>query len=110
MVMSLPHFTATIDLKVNGSLIASDQFVRINELTVEQSLHVPSMCMIWLHDIGGDPSKAIFFNMLDQDTFPIGAELAVGLSHDGDPQSVFNGEITAVELEAANDQTPRLLV
>lgn len=108
--MTMPHFTATIDLKVNGSAVAADQFARIDELTVEQSLHLPSMCLIWLHDIGTDPTKAVFFRMLDQDTFSIGAELELGLSRDGEPQSVFSGEITAVELEAANNQTPRLLV
>jgi uncharacterized protein involved in type VI secretion and phage assembly len=108
--MSLPRFTATIDLKVNGSPVSADQFARVSEVTVEQSLHLPSMCLIWLHDVEAEASRAVFFGVLDQDAFPIGAELSVGLSREGEPQSVFAGEITAVEMEAANDQPPRVLV
>src|SRR5258708_33352325 len=100
MVMSLPHFTATVDLKVNGSAVSADQFARVQEVTVEQSVHLPSMCLVWLHDVAADASRAVFFRILDQDSFPIGAELNVGLSREGEPQTVFAGEITAVELEA----------
>ncbi len=110
MTMTSPHFTATIDLKVNGTSVPEDQFARVNEVTVEQSLHLPDMCLLWLHDVGVDPSRAIFFRMLDQDVFPIGAELDLSLSREGEPQSVFSGEIIAVELEAANNQTPRVLI
>jgi uncharacterized protein involved in type VI secretion and phage assembly len=110
MSMSVPHFTATIGLKVNGSAIASDQFARISEISVEQSLHLPSMCLIWLHDVDADPTKAVFFGMLDQDTFAIGAELELSLGAEYDPEAVFNGEITAIELEAANNEPPRILV
>jgi phage protein D len=110
MVMTLPHFAATVDLKINGSEVASDQALRLSEVSVEQSLHLPSMCLIWLHDVGTDPTTATFFDMLDQDVFSIGAELELGLGRDEDPETVFSGEITAVELEAVNNQTPRILV
>ena len=110
MSMSLPHFTASIDLKINGTSVSEDQFARVHEVTVEQSLYLPSMCLIWLHDLGTDPSRAIFFRMLDQDVFAIGAELELSLSRETDGQSVFNGEITAIEMEAANNQTPRVLI
>ena len=110
MTMSSPAFSASIDIKVNGSEIQADEFARVNAVTIEQSVHLPSMCLIWLHDLGTDPTKAVFFRMLDQDTFPIGGELELGLSRDGEPETVFSGEITAVELEATNDQTPRVLV
>ena len=110
MTMSLPLLSAAIAINVNGSALPAEQFDRLAEVSVEQSLHLPSMCTLRLHDVGRQPARAIFFNLLDQNAFAIGAELEVSLGRIGDPEVVFQGEITAVELEAATEHMPRILV
>src|SRR5690349_6681961 len=110
MTMSMPHLAPAIDIKINGEDMAADQFDRLTEVSVEQCLHLPSMCTLRLHDVGAQPSKAIFFQMLDADSMKIGAELELSLGREGPAQTVFNGEITSVELDASTDRTPRLVV
>jgi uncharacterized protein involved in type VI secretion and phage assembly len=110
MTMSLPNLSAGIAIKLDGSPLPATQFDRLTEVSVEQSLHLPSMCTLRLHDVGNQPSKAIFFQLLDQNSLPIGAELEVSLGREGTPASVFKGEITAVELDAANEHMPRIVV
>src|SRR5262249_41939314 len=94
----------------NGENLSADRYARLTEVSVEQSLHLPSMCTIRLHDIGSQPSRATFFQLLDQDALPIGAELEVSLGREGPAEVVFKGEITAVELEASTERMPRIVV
>src|SRR5262245_18104286 len=108
--MCLPHLPAAITVNINGSPLPADQFDRLAEVSVAQSLHLPSMCTLRLHDVGSQPVRAIFFHLLDQNALPIGAELEVSLGREGAPSVVFNGEITAVELDAATEHMPRLIV
>src|SRR5207247_199351 len=46
----------------------------------------------------------------DSDALAIGASLVVKLGYEEQPATVFDGEITAIEVEVDNDQFPVLVV
>ncbi len=110
--MDVSALLSEIAIKVDGTDLAEEDARRIAEVTVEQSLLLPDMCLIRLYDVGDSTqaTRAVFFQLLDQDTFPIGGELSVDLGRAGDPATVFQGEITAVELEVSNNEVPTTIV
>ena len=108
--MTMETLLTDISVSINGSQLSDDQRNRIEEITVEQSLHLPSMCTLQLFDVAGPSSREVFFPLLDQDSFAIGAEIDVEMGRLGSPASVFKGEITAVELDARGNDIPRLVV
>src|SRR5262245_16019738 len=101
-----------VDVKVNGTSLNADTESRLVEVVVEQSLHLPDMAVLRLHDFGDQQRRAmaVFFGLIDGTTFPIGGELEVKLAQDGSLETVFQGEITAVELEANEETLPSLTV
>jgi uncharacterized protein involved in type VI secretion and phage assembly len=112
MSIDVSALLSEIAIKVDGTDLAGEDASRIAEVTVEQSLILPDMCLIRLYDVGDSTqaTRAVFFKLLDQDTFPIGGELNVDLGRVGSPATVFKGEITAVELEVANNEIPTMVV
>src|SRR5262245_43179651 len=101
-----------VDVKINGTTLDASTFDRLIEVVVEQSLHLPDMAILRFHDVGDQqrPGIAAYFSLLDGTTFPIGGTLEVKLAQDGTPETVFQGEITAIELEASEDALPVLTV
>jgi uncharacterized protein involved in type VI secretion and phage assembly len=99
-----------VEVKLNGSDLSAEQMDRLAEVSVEQSLYLPSMCTLHLYDFDISPSRAIHFDLLDTDAFAIGAELEVSLGYIDMLQVVFKGEITAVELATTSEQPPHLMV
>lgn len=112
-------FVSLTHVKVNGSYLPENQIDRVTELTVEQSLHLPAMVVLRLHDVGdhAETHSTTYFSNTDTPAFPIGAELEVSLGRGGtgsgggsDPAPIFKGEITAVELAVDEHQPPTLIV
>jgi phage protein D len=101
-----------VEVLVNGQ----QQFdmVRNNlvDVTVEQDLFLPAACTLRVLDIKDNASQSAegYFTILDADTLAIGATLKIRLGHEEAPVEVFDGEITAVELEVSNDAYPVLVV
>jgi Rhs element Vgr protein len=82
--------TARFNLEVNGSTASPDVMHDLLSITVEQTLHLPSMCVIKVYN---DQLK-----WFDNDTFNIGKTVLVKMGLDT-PKLVFKGEITALELD-----------
>lgn len=81
-------------VKVNGSPLPQDAFDAILEGVVECSLHLPDACTIRVHDND--------FKWLDSDHWKEGNEIRVEAGQGRDPLiKVFEGEITAVEMDLA---------
>ena len=101
-----------VELWVNGT--SKLDIVRDNllEVTVEQDLFLPDACTIRLADIQDQPTLSAegYFTLLDSDALAIGAELKVKMGSEDTPEEVFDGEITAIELEVSNDDFPVLVV
>ena len=105
-------FTSTAHIKVNGSELSDAEMRRVSEVVVEQSLHLPDMFVLRLHDAGDDtnPSQVVYFKNLDADSFPIGGEVEIEMGRAEEPAVVFKGEITAVQLDVGLGRPPMLVV
>ena len=102
----------TYALKVNGTNLTAEELGRVGEIVVEQSLHLPDMFVIRVRDVGSasDPFNMGVFNALDQDTFPIGAEVHIDLGRGAEPSTVMKGEVTALELSVTPETVPTLII
>jgi phage protein D len=104
----LAHF----NLKIGGSQAQPEVIDQMLDCTVENSLHLPDVCTLRLHDAG--------FRWLDADTFREGTKIEVwgaeereeGASGNGRPplQPLFKGEVSGLELDLAGHGVPTLLV
>jgi phage protein D/phage baseplate assembly protein gpV len=102
----------TYKLKLDNTDLSATQLDRLDEIVVEQSVHLPHMAVLRFVDVGDEtrPNLAVYYSLVDGATFTIGKELEVQLGY-GTPTSIFKGEITAVELDAsADDPRPVLTV
>lgn len=104
--------TSQVHIKVNGSPLPEAQMRRVNDVVVERSLHVPSMFVIQLLDVGDDANqqRAAFFRILDQDAFAVGYEVQIDLGRESDPKTVIKGEITSIEVEVTQEHGPLISV
>jgi len=104
--------TSQVHIKVNGSPLPEAQMRRVNDVVVERSLHVPSMFVIQLLDVGDDANqqRAAFFRILDQDAFAVGYEVQIDLGRESDPETVIKGEITSIEVEVTQEHGPLISV
>ncbi len=75
----------------------------LRECTVENSLHLPDMCTIRLHDLD--------FHWLDADTFKEGVKIEItGGEEKEQLKPLFVGEVTALEMDLAAHGNPTILV
>ncbi len=112
MVAPARQLTSNLHIKVNGSHIPTDQMRRVSEVVVEQSLHLPSMFIIRLHDVGDDtnPGQTSYFKMIDQNVFKIGMAVEILMGREESPSSVIKGEITSVEMDVNLGHPPLITV
>ena len=54
MVTTVQQLTTRYHVKVDGADLPEDQIRRVFRVVVEQSLHLPDMCLLYLRDIGSD--------------------------------------------------------
>jgi Rhs element Vgr protein len=99
-------------IKINGADLPDSDMHRVAEVVVEQSLHLPDMFIIRLHDYGGSggDSHHALFRLTDAATFAIGNPIEIAMGWNRSAQTVFKGEITHVELEATATSAPLLTV
>ena len=99
-------------IKVNGQDLPAAQLDWVQSVTVEQNVHLPALCTIVFHDTS--PSQGgqgpLHFDLTDQNILPIGAEIDVSMGRDQKPVSIFNGEVTAHDLDIAYGAAPELVV
>ena len=96
----LSHF----NLKINGTQASKDVMNQILDCTVDNTIHLPDVCTLRIHDAG--------FHWLDQDTFKPGTEIEVFGGDEGsqDLKSIFHGEVTALEMDLAAHGVPTLSI
>lgn len=95
----LSHFALKIDGGPSPAALKND----LLDCTVENSLHLPDVCTIRIHDSQ--------FHWLDAQTFREGKKIQVEGGEGKDPlKPLFHGEITAIELDLAAHGVPTLVV
>jgi phage protein D/phage baseplate assembly protein gpV len=96
------NLVSQCNLKIDGQQAPDDLMTAIIEVTVEDSLHLPDMFIIRIRD---DELRWV-----DAQTFAIGHEMEIEMGEGNRLHKVFNGEVTAVELEPTSQGTFTLLV
>lgn len=94
--------TTAYDLKIDGALLGADEAAAIEEIAVDQNLHLPAMLTIRVHvdrpQWTSDTSKLIE-----------GKRVEMLARQDATPTPLFVGKITAVELDLQEHQ-PLMIV
>jgi len=96
------NLVSQCNLKIEGQQAADDLMAAIIEVTVEDSLHLPDMFILRIQD---DELRWV-----DAQTFAIGHEVEIEMGEGNRLRKVFNGEVTAIELEPTSQGTFTLLV
>ncbi|MBC7316580.1 MAG: hypothetical protein H5T70_09210, partial [Chloroflexi bacterium] len=80
-------------VRINGTPLDTEVMNDLFRVEVETSLSLPDLCTLWVHDQNARWTNA--------DTFPLGAELRVGVANEqGQGETVvFIGEITGLAPE-----------
>lgn len=96
----LSHF----NLKIDGAQASGELMDQIVECSVENSVHLPDVCTIQLHDSE--------FKLIDATTLDAGKKIEIFASNEDMtvPVKIFCGEVTAIEMEMAADAVPLLSV
>src|SRR3954470_23353824 len=102
--------TSIFHIKLNGAKLPAEQYARVSEVVVEQSLHLPDMVVIRLHDVGKDMTASPLFSTLDREVYAVGQQIEIGFGREADPVTLMKGEITSVELEVEEKQQPTVTV
>jgi len=96
------NLVSQCNLKIEGQQAADDLMAAIIEVTVEDSLHLPDMFILRIQD---DELRWV-----DAQTFAIGHEVEIEMGEGNRLRKVFNGEVTAIELEPTSQGTFTLQV
>ncbi len=78
-------------LLVEGEAAPQEALRRLMHVTVEQGLHLPSLCTVRIQDDD--------LELADGNTFNVGRSLKVEMGTGNDLQAVFDGEIVGLELQ-----------
>ena len=100
-------------IKVGGTFLPPEKMDLVESVLVEQSLHLPDMFEIRLHDISDKTNQQMqteLFPMMDQDFFSIGKEVEILVGREQEPRRVTKGEITALEEDVDSSGPPILIV
>src|SRR4051812_18687772 len=99
-------------VKVNGVALEPNEISQVVDVTVERDLILPDRFSIRVRDAGDQPRQLQQTHcvMLDNDRFPIGAKIEVGVGREEKPVSLFKGEITTLELEIRETGEPLVTV
>jgi phage protein D/phage baseplate assembly protein gpV len=91
-------------IKIDGADAPEEVMSALIEVSVEDSIHLPDMFAIRLHDHG--------LHFVDAETFAEGKEVEISAAprEGGSPTQLVTGEITAVEPDFALDATPTLTI
>lgn len=102
---------AAFSVKINGTALTKAEADQVQEVVVEQSLHLPHMFVIRINDSKtSEDSASTMFGMTDADKFPIGASIEIAMGWGTTTATVMKGEVTGIELDVLPDGTPGLTV
>ncbi len=95
----LPQF----NLKIDGAVVPKECMDAMLDCVVENSLHLPDVCTIRIHDAE--------FQWLDKETFKEGKKVEVQAGEGRDAlTTIFQGEVTGIEMDLAGHGVPTIVV
>jgi uncharacterized protein involved in type VI secretion and phage assembly len=99
-------------IKVDGTDLPPAELSQVVDVTIEQDLVLPDALAIRIRDKADQTGQQeqVFCKQLDEDRFPVGGTIEVGLGREAQAQRVIKGEITSLELDAKADGAPVITV
>src|SRR5665213_3310760 len=96
----ISHF----NLKIDGAQAPRELMDQILECTVENSIHLPDLCTLRLHDAA--------FKYIDEATLDPGKKIEIFATNEQmtTPVKIFCGEVTGIDVDLPADMTPTLTV
>jgi len=96
----ISHF----NLKIDGAQAPKELMDQILECTVENSIHLPDLCTLRLHDAK--------FKYIDEATLDPGKKIEIFATNEQmtTPVKIFCGEVTGIDVDLPADMTPTLTV
>lgn len=85
--------TANCTIKINGTAISEDMMGNLMDVSVEQSLYLPSMATVRLY--------SPYLQWFDSSELSISSSLEIAMGAVNSVTTVFKGEITALEFDAS---------
>jgi len=101
------HLRPSFRIKLDGSDMPMEIANDVLEIVVEQSIHMPHACTIRLHDWDFEKRQ---FQWVDDDRLKEGKSIEVMMGYNDNLATVFEGEITMFEMDAAGHMVPNLVV
>ena len=104
--------TSPFWIKLNGAELPESVTGQVMDLTIEQDLVLPDSFTLRIPDIADQPAQMeqSNFPLLEQDKFPIGGSIEIGLGREEHPASILKGDITSLEMDARGNGAPMLTV
>lgn len=106
-VFEEPYLLADFSVKIDGSPLRAEMISDILEIVVEDSLHMPAACTIRM--FCWDVTKNEF-RWTDDPKLSPGKKVEVSMGFINKLDKVFEGETTALEMDAAGHMVPTLLL
>lgn len=101
----MPEETALFDqcqMQIDGEDAPEELMRAVEQIRVEQGLHLPSLCMLRLKDDRLD--------LVDGSTFDVGKGLKIEMGRESETDAVFEGEIVGLELLPTGEGSTTLVV
>jgi uncharacterized protein involved in type VI secretion and phage assembly len=104
--------TSPFWIKVDGSELPPGDAAGVIDIAIEQDLVLPDAFTIRIRDTEdrGRQREQLHCRLLDEDRFPIGGAIEIGLGLEERATSVLKGEIASLELEVRADGGPQVTV
>ena len=94
-------------VKVDGAEISRETISDLVELTIENSLQLPDLCTIQFHCWD---SQNLDFKWIDDDTFAVGKKIEVKGGYGDQLGTLFQGEITGLDMDLSALNPPTFLI
>lgn len=101
------HLHPGFRVKIDGSDLPVEIANDIQEIVVEQSVHMPDACTIRLFDWDIARNQ---FKWVDDSRLKEGKSVEVMMGYEHELATVFKGEMTMFEMDAAGHMVPSLLI
>ncbi len=98
----------SFDVIIDGTALSLEAKAHVESVTVDDSVEMPSMFTVDI--IGAEDLKKPFPWVDDEELFAIGKAVEVKLGYGSSLETVFKGEITALEPEFTSTRLPSMIV
>jgi phage protein D len=107
--MAEEHHVSHFAMHIDGATASKEVMDQLLDCVIENSLHLPDVCTIRIHH--GEAGKQGMYEFIDSPTFAVGKSIKItGGEGPSADSTLFEGEITGLELDLAAHGVPTLVV